>query len=424
MALSASNPVGLPLSVPRTLPVAEPGTRGISVSALTSFFAGALTTFTVSVVGEMPVGEIVLMLAAGWALLCVIFNRAWPGTLLRSRLLWTMLAAQLVALVAYIASDFYRHSSPHDMARGWARMIFLAIDILAVAYLFGRSRRNFVIFLIGQCVGDLLNVALVGAMFGDLWKFGIGAPITMLVFLAVPAAGPLAAVGAALGMGYLHFRLDYRSFGGVCVVAGVLLFLKLLPPRSRLWLAPLIFAVAAVGVYAIYQRTQDGHERATRSDIERSAMVQAAFEAVEESPFIGHGSWFSNSNVYENFMIIRHVAAKQARVGGFADPNRETDTMALHSQLLVALAEGGLFGGAFFILFGVALLHALGRITFVSAWHRLTPIAVLVLLSALWNLLFSPFSGAHRVYIAVACGLLLLLSDWDAEAPRPFPAQR
>jgi hypothetical protein len=424
MALSASNPAELPLSVPRAYPAAEAPTRGISVSALMSFFAGALTTFTVSVVGEMPVGEIVLMLVAGWALLCVIFNRTWPGPLLRSRLLWTMLAAQLVGLVAYVASDLYRHSAPHDMARGWARMIFLAIDILAVAYLFGRSRRNFVIFLVGQCLGDLASVALFGPMFGDMWKFGIGAPLTMLVFLTVPLTGPVAAVLAAFGMGYLHFRFDYRSFGGVCAVAGVLLFLKLLPPRSRLWLAPLIFAVAAAGVFAVYQRTQDGRERATRSDIERSAMVEAAVEAVEESPFIGHGSWFSNSNVYENFMIIRHIAAKQARVGGFADPNRETDTMALHSQLLVALAEGGLFGGAFFILFGVALLQGLGRITFVSAWHRLTPVAVLVLLSAFWNLLFSPFSGAHRVYIAVACGLLLLLPELNADARPPFPAQR
>jgi hypothetical protein len=229
---------------------------------------------------------------------------------------------------------------------------------------------------------------------------------------------------AALGMSYLHFRLDYRSFGGVCAVAGVLLFLKLLPPRSRLWLTPLILAVAALGIYSVYQRTQDGRERATRSDIERAAMVTAASEAVAESPFIGHGSWFSNSDVYENFMIIRHVAAKQARVGGFADPNRETDTMALHSQLLVALAEGGLFGGAFFLLFGGALLEALGRIAFVSPWHRLTPLAVLILLSAFWNLLFSPFSGAHRVYIAVACGLLLLLPEFAADPRRSVPAQR
>lgn len=392
--------------------------RGFSLSACTSFLAGALTAFTVSVMGEMPLGEIVLMMTAGWAGLCVIFNQALPGELLRRRLLWAMLAAQLVALVAYVASDLYRHSAPRDMARGWARMVFLAIDIVAIAYLFGRSRRNLVVFLVGQCAGDIARALILGPMFGDMWKFGVGAPLTCLLFLIAPRAGPYAAMLAATVIGVIHFQLDYRSYGGICLLAGALTFLQTLPPRFRWWLAPAMLAAAAAGIAALYARTQDGRERATRSDIERSAMVTAAVEAVEESPLIGHGSWFSNSDVYDNFMLIRHVAAKQAGVGGFVDPRRQTDdAMALHSQILVAVAEGGLFGGAFFLLFGAALAGALARLVFLQPWHRLAPLATLILLSALWNLLFSPFSGAHRVYIAVACGLVLLLPQFGAQEP-------
>jgi hypothetical protein len=300
-------------------------------------------------------------------------------------------------------------------------MVFLAIDVIAIAYLFGRSRRNFVFFLLGQCAGDIAHTLIVGAMFGDLWKFGVGAPLTCLLLLIVAGAGPYVAGLAALAIGLLHFRLDYRSYGGVCLLTGILTLLQTLPVRGRAWLAPLALSATAAVLALVYVHSQDG-ARATRSDIERSAMVTAALEAVGESPLIGHGSWFSNSNVYDNFMLIRHVAAKQARVGGFADPRRATDAMALHSQLLVALAEGGLFGGAFFLLFGWNLLAALGRIVFVQPWHRLAPIATLVLLSALWNLLFSPFSGAHRMYIAAACGLILLLPQFDPEpaaVPRP-----
>src|SRR6185295_3107638 len=198
------------------------------------------------------------------------------------------------------------------------------------------------------------------------------------------------------------------SYGVLCVLAGIFTLLQSATPRFRLWLAPFFVAAAIAGIASVYEQTQRG-DRTTRSDIERTAMVTAAVQAIEESPLIGHGSWFSNSDVYENFMLLRHEAAKRQRVGGFAHPHQRPDTMALHSQILVALAEGGLFGGTFFLLFGAGLCWALGYTIFVQPWHRLALLQTLLLLSALWSLLFSPFSGAHRVAIAMACGLILLL---------------
>src|SRR5581483_9336653 len=136
--------------------------------------------------------------------------------------------------------------------------------------------------------------------------------------------------------------LDYRSFGALCIVTGVLGVLQRARPAFRLWLAPIGILAAVLACLWVYERTQT-RQRTTRSDIERSAMVTAALQAVQESPLIGHGSWFSNSDVYDNFMRVRFAMAREAHVGGFADPNKRPDSMALHSQLLVALAEGGLF---------------------------------------------------------------------------------
>lgn len=393
-------------------PVAEP--RRWSPSGWTSFFAGVLTAFTVSVVGEMPLGELGLIAAACWALLCLVVHRTWPVTLLGHRFLWFLLAAQLVAFGAYVVSDIYRDSSAHDMARGWGRMAFLAVDVIAVAYLFGCSRRNLVLLVLGQGLGDVAKALLVGPLFGDMWKFGVGAPLTVGLFLLAPRAGPLAAFAAAVAISVVHFALDYRSYGALCLLAGALTLLQTVSPRFRLWLAPLVAGAALGGVAWVYSQTQLTG-RTARSDIERTAMITAAVEAVRASPLLGHGSWFSNSKVYENFMRIRHEAAKQQRVGGFAHPNRRPDAMVLHSQILVALAEGGLFGGTFFFLFGGGLLWALGHTLFAQPWHRLAPLHTLLLLSALWSLLFSPFSGAHRVSIALACGLILLLQT-DARA--------
>ncbi|MGH7943757.1 MAG: O-antigen ligase family protein [Opitutaceae bacterium] len=387
---------------------ASPADRWWSVSGVVSFLAAATTAFTVSLVGEMPIGEFILIGAAGWALLCLVFNHAPPGRLFRSRYFWALMIAQLIALVAYVASDLYRHSSMRDMARGWGRMVFLAIDVLALTYLFSCSRKNFLWFLIGQAAGALAYTAIHGPMFGDMWKFGVGAPITYAVFLLAPWGGALIAALAAGGMGYAHLQLDYRSMGGICLVAAVLVFVSRMPVRFRWWIAPLALAGAVAVVLHLYDEAKRG-SRATRSDIERAAMLTAAKEAFEASPLIGHGSWFSNSDVYDNFMLIRHEAAKQARVGGFAGANRAPGDEALHSQILVALAEGGLFGGAFFIVFGAGLLWALAHTVLFARWQRCAPITILILLLAVWNLLFSPFSGAHRVYIAMACGLILRL---------------
>src|SRR5262245_40698572 len=97
--------------------------------------AGFLTPFTISLVGELPLGELVLFATAAWGLLCIGINHALPGRLFHSRYLRTLLVCQAVALVGYVIADFYWHSAPRDMVRGWSRMIFVVIDVLAITYL-------------------------------------------------------------------------------------------------------------------------------------------------------------------------------------------------------------------------------------------------------------------------------------------------
>jgi hypothetical protein len=385
-----------------------------SVSAWASFAASYLAAFTLPVIGELPAGEIVLFVVAAWALLCAAVNQAPPSPLWTRPLYWRLLVAQGIALVAYVGSDLYRHSSAHDMARGWGRMILLAIDVVAIAYLFVGGRRNIRAFILGNAFGAVTSALTVGPLFGDMWKFGVAAPITFLIFLLAPVYGRVATLLAGVAIGIAHFVFDYRSFGALCVVTGGFSALQLMRPAFRLWLAPLCLAVALIISIGVYRRTETRH-RTSRSDIERSAMVEAAADAVRESPLIGHGSWFSNSDVYDNFMRIRFAKAREAHVGGFADPRKVEDAMALHSQILVSVAEGGIFGGTFFVWFGAALLWQLCDTVFAQPWDRQTPIYTLLLLAALWNLFFSPFSGAHRVLIAFACGLILYLQTEAAE---------
>ena len=106
--------------------------------------AGFATPFTVSLVGEMPVGEVILLGVAAVAGFGIVSRRRWPGQLMAGRLFRLFLFAQAVAFLGYVLSDLARGSSSHDAVRGWARMGFLTVDLVAVAYLFENSPRNFV----------------------------------------------------------------------------------------------------------------------------------------------------------------------------------------------------------------------------------------------------------------------------------------
>jgi hypothetical protein len=386
-----------------------------SLSAWTCFFAGFFTAFTVSLVGELPVGEFFLLGAAAWAAVCAALHGAWSGPLLRSRTLGRWLIAQFIALGAYVFSDLYRHSAPHDMLRGWSRMVLLAVDLVAIAYLFGRRPGNFLVLLAGTCLGEAAWALWFGPLLGDLWKFGLSTGAVCLTLFVAGQLGRAAAALAAAGLGVLNFALDYRSLGGLCLAVAASTLLHFAARRARLWLAPFILAATAVLVALTGSLAAPEGRRSTRSDIERSAMITAASEAFRESPWIGHGSWFSNTDVYDNFMTIRHAAAVAAHLGGFADANHDPGDTALHSQILVALAEGGVFGGVFFLLYGAGLLREVWRLQFERPWDGVTALYTLLIGVALWNLICSPFSGAHRVHIAAACGLILMLRAPTAE---------
>ena len=165
-ASASSLPHTLAASPPPQAPAREQGVL-LSPSAILSLAAGVLTPFTVSLGGEMPLGELLLFIAAGWAVLIVALAQAWPGPLWRSPLFLLFLAGQAIALGAYVASDLYRGSAPHDFLRGWARMIFLGVDLAAIAYLVGCHARNFLLLLVGVQFGEIIKVHLEGALFGD-----------------------------------------------------------------------------------------------------------------------------------------------------------------------------------------------------------------------------------------------------------------
>ncbi len=380
----------------------------VTISNLAAFLTGVLASFSVALVGAMPVGELILLAVNFWVLMALATTRRWPSALEDLPLAWIFLAGLSVAFCGYILADFYRESATRDIARGWARIVFQGLDIFAMAYLLGKSMRNVVYCAVGCALGVLVSALLLGALFGDMWKFGYAPFVTVAVLLVGGWMSRWIAVGASFALGILHFYMDYRAYGGFSFLIGSLLLVQALPRRMRPVVLPLFLAVGLAGIGAVYMYSRgDDLNRTDRSNLERSAMVRAAAEAFVESPFIGHGSWFSNSNVMENFAAIRWQEAQIAHMGGFAEG--DGDDMALHSQILVGLAEGGVLGGVFFAAYGAGLLWALLYCVLKQSWHRATPVYLFTIISATWHLFLSPFSGTHRVLIALAAAFVAVL---------------
>jgi hypothetical protein len=374
----------------------------------TAFFLGVLNQFSIRMVGLMPVDEILLCGIVGHAVLWLIIARRLPAAVPAPRILALLLICQVVAFAGYMVSDLWRESLPGDMVRGWSRMLFLAIDIGGFGLLFGASNRAFVAMQVGLIFS--FGASLVsGPLFGDYWKFAFAFPVTLAVLLGVSRwLGDWAAIGACITLGVLHNWMDFRSLGGVCVLLGGLLGLRQLALVARkLTLIGMLLLALGISPWVGRWMFSDTGTRATRSNVERSAMLQAAWEGFVKSPILGNGSWFSNSNVMDEFLTIRTQNARLAGVGGFADD--DADGMAIHSQILVALAEGGIFGATFFFAYGLLLLWGIWFCLTDAPWDWTLPIRLFVLLVAFWNLLMSPFSGTHRVEIAMAVGLLLML---------------
>jgi hypothetical protein len=390
------------------------GQKGVFAYCAAAFVLGSVRLLTVSQVGAMPVGELVLLALLGHALLWIVLFQRLPVALPSPRLIGLFAVCQALALMSYILSDLWRNSFPVDMIRGWLRMVFVLLDMGGLALLMGVGRRAFIFFQIGSSI-SCVSVLFLPPLFGDYWKFGLAYPVTVLVLLIIPYwFGFWATVLAFLGLGVLHAVMDFRSFGGICVCLCFLLSLRALPKLTR----KSIMGVGGAAVLLLMpwiseKMFSNTGGRTDRSNVERSSMLSAAWEGFLASPVIGNGSWFSNSNVMDNFLLIR---AERERLGGggMGFDNTAAEGLSIHSQMLVTLAEGGLVGGAFFFCYGIFILWAIWFALGDAAWDWTLPSRLFLLVNSFWDLWMSPFSGPVRINIALT--VILIAIFWRERA--------
>ena len=205
--------------------------------------------------------------------------------------------------------------------------------------------------------------------------------------------------------------MGYRSLGMQCLLLAGLLLSRSLPLLFRKYLFIMCIPIALVGLpWTLNLLLADTEDGTVRSNVERSAMLTAAWEGFLASPWVGNGSWFSKSDVWDNFLLIR--SQKEVETGGKLgfDPH-DFEGTAIHSQILTALAEGGLLGGTFFLAYTVLIILGFWFLLTEASWHWLMPIRLSILISSFCGVFMNPFSGWSRLEIGMTAALTVVLLD-------------
>jgi len=388
--------------------------------------AGFLSAFTVSVVGLLPVGEVILVALFPWVLIRLVVLKSWPAHI--QQLGWFKLLLLMIGVMAlgYIGSDLYRGTAGANLARGWARVGFLAIDLVTIAYLIDGSWRRLFVFIFALYLGNSVNALVGGPLMDEMWKFGIGYTLTAIGLFIVAGRAPWLQITVALILGVLNLVLGARSLGGICMLTAGLLGLRYARGVFRpiaIVSAVVVLAAVFIAANTVFVDQQDHSLTSSDnqsliqhsgSDMERQSMIETALEAFISNPVVGQGSWFTATKINR---LEDKMARKDPHFHGYTE--EEVHRIAIHSQLLVSLAEGGIMGGLFFLFMGGLLLKTLRTLVNNPVPHR-TFLFYLVI-AGLWNLCMSPFSGFARIEIVLAiCACLLVILQQQGELTEDY----
>jgi O-antigen ligase len=378
----------------------------------TAFFVatcGALSHLSVKMIGEIPAGEALLLLVA-----TVMFLIRGIGPYFSPRFFWTMFASGMLMIVGYLVSDLVSVTGPAQYLRGWARVFMMVADCIAVQIVVSHGRRYLWWFVVAFAASLLFtNLANGTPLTVAEWKSGgYGFAVGLLLAVVCGYLPRLAAGVVLCGFGLLSVMLDFRSVGGVFLFCGVLFAVRAMSGgRSRfpvLRVSAMIIVIAvAVGALALALVGSDDEylERRLESNSGRYVGLMIATRAIVDSPLIGYGSWAADPRYTK---MLRQEAARAS--AHTRRPVEVGHSMMPHSQVLQAWVEGGVLGALFFLIYGAAILRSVLWVAHRHEPGRMTPLLLIILVLGAWNLVASPFLGAHRILIMLAIAAIALIS--------------
>lgn len=392
----------------------------------------------VNVVGRLYVTELLLL-----ALLpLVVVSR--QRIQLPAAAKW-LLGLTALWLLAQIVTDLYRATPAVDYLRGWARPVFFASNLFVLYQLLGGSHRRILLAAVALSAGRYFDFLFTpdAQQIMSPWKFGISLPLAMIAAVAstlmfrrgwvLPAALPLVALGL------VNLALGARALSAVLfAVAAYVLFSRstfllsgvhLRRPSLRFaigaTLGVVLFMWAFAGAYGwaassgrLGENARWLYEQQGQGSLGVLLGVRPnlyiSFLAISDSPLLGHGSWARDPGAQYFLEARRFLSA-----AGYSVQVEYDGLIITHSHLLGSWVESGLLGTLVWLFaMGVAVRGA-ARAHFLQS--PLLPLVGYLAPLVLWDVLFSPFGGDHRVMLPFALTVMLSLPAPPRHATMPSP---
>lgn len=413
MPIATARPFGYR---PRPEPLWRSGESFFTDAGL--FVLGAAGFYSTSIVGSLPGCELLLLPALPLLLLAQgkrAFDRQY---------LWFYVCAG-AWLLGTIIADEYNAIGLFNRAKGTARVVFFALDFVALAILLNNRTRRIVIFALSIVAVMFINSWEFRPNFNVQWKFGISEGLGILGMLAssyfYAKRRYSICVLITLVLAGLNLAYGFRSQLAVHFVAAVLILpLSAESPARRggsrgnqdVLRIAILLVLAGGAAYAAnaaiqYAAKRGFFDESTRAKFETQARgdygvlvggrpeTLVAIQAIRDSPIIGHGSFPFG----EKYMQLEQDIQYEH---GYTESDRPEEldypVIPTHSHLTLAWVEGGILGGICWIYILVLVLRGVFRL--IALRPPLAPLYCYLLVGFLWDILYSPFGSVNRIWAA------------------------
>jgi hypothetical protein len=380
------------------------------------YLIGAAGVYSANFVGALPVCE-VLLLPVLPVLLLARGKRAFDR-----RYLWFYILTG-AWLLGTLISDAYNGIGAFNRAKGIARVAFFALDFMALAVLINNKTRRIIVFTLSFTTVMFIGSWQFKGEFAEQWKFGVAQGVAVLVLLGSSYfyARRRYWICFLLSMilAGLNLRYGFRSQLVVQLVAAVLVLPLFDEARTwssgsqvaqKRWKVAALLVLAGGAAYAANAAIKYGSSIGLFDESTAAKFVgQAsgdygvlvggrpetlvAIQAIRDAPILGHGSFPYGQKYVQLKQDIQYEH-------GYSDSDETIEedypVIPTHSHLTMAWVEGGILGGICWIyIFGLTVRSVL---ILNSLRPNLAPLYSYLLVSFLWDILYSPFGSVNRIW--------------------------
>ena len=391
------------------------------------FLLPILTIFTINIVGQLMLSDIVVALIAP----ILFFNKNIKK---KQPYLKKIMFLLFLWLLSAIISDIINETSFENLLRGVAAIIFFGLHIFVIFVLVDTKRERLTALILGTSISFILLLIFGGDVYSfddgknTPWKMGVGFGITILfvMILGYWIKNERNKARVLLLFSPIHLFLNARSLFLTVALSGFIsaFHIKVHSKKKRIFIVTTIFfltffiAPFAMNYYGKLNQEgffgvqaqekylmQTGGGKINIFLAGRSEIIISLI-AISDSPLFGYGSWATSKKYFRMYLIRLKKMGK--RINQKAELSKHRYLIPAHSMLTSAWLWHGFIASLFWFYILFLSLKALSIA--ISGERQLLLRDILMVVALIWDIFFSPFGQARRcievVYILVVCIIL------------------